>query len=736
MQRLLLAVLLSISQQALAQEAQGEEAWLDVSLKGREVSVRAAEFVRHGASLTATPEVWLQAGLVLTPSEKEKDTLSSEELGLSATIDEARSSVVFDGPAHRFPLQQFGKEETVQAPIAPPAKGVLLGYDLALSTDGKQINGSVGHSVKTTLLGNGVLLTTGQLNTTQSGIEYRRGFSTVTWDNPETLRSTQLGDIQSRPATGTSSPVLMGGVRIAKDPTLDVSQPLFAIPVLGGVATDTSTVQAIINGQKRQDLNVRPGEFEILNPGLNTGLNTTQVIVRDEFGREQVIDKRQYFATNTLRQGLSQWEVNVGAVRQGTSNDYKTPGVSASYSRGVSDKLTFDATVEATQESKNASVGVRAYGQAGAISASIGQSQGPHGKGQAYAVSYSYQAPGWSVGANVTHQSDTWWDLSQEAGGKPYSTANLFASKRLNDHWTVSGSVGRSQQGSYKDERADVRVSYSNKNSYLTVSAAKTSQDTAIGVSYTHRFGNRSSTGLDFRKTKHGESYSLHANGQSQMAPGTVYWGARAGQNHNATFASAVARLDASTYQAQAQLDVYDKQPSLSVNYSSGLWMGEGVRQQVKPYGLTIAVVKVPNVEGVPVFLENRLMGKTNKAGVLVIGPLRELEANNIRIDVRALPVGFDITKPTITTAPNRNHVALIEYKSQTENARSFRLIHEGDDVPMGKMLTNGTMVGYFGEVFLDNPQPGQAIEVEGLCKAVLPDTLPEFSETPTVECM
>lgn len=130
-------------------------------------------------------------------------------------------------------------------------------------------------------------------------------------------------------------------------------------------------------------------------------------------------------------------------------------------------------------------------------------------------------------------------------------------------------------------------------------------------------------------------------------------------------------------------------------------------------------------------------MGKTNKAGVLVIGPVRQLEVNNINIDVRALPAGFDIINPTIKVSPNRNHVALVEYKPDAQNARSFRLRRNNEDIAMGTMLSdNETMVGYDGEVYLDNPQPLQTLVVEGVCKAVLPKVMPKYSETPILECL
>lgn len=228
-----------------------------------------------------------------------------------------------------------------------------------------------------------------------------------------------------------------------------------------------------------------------------------------------------------------------------------------------------------------------------------------------------------------------------------------------------------------------------------------------------------------------------------------IYWGkdgtskthafvdAMAGQANGVRFDTVNAALDAAKYDAGMRLDIAGKRTTLSGIYSSALWIGEGVREQVKSYSMGVAFVKVPGVGGVPVYLENKIIGKTNKEASLLIGPMRNLEANAVRIDERMLPIGYEVESSEYAAVLNGGHVALVEYKRRSISALLVRLTHAGMDVEIGQSLKGtDTIVVYHGEVDFEDPTADQTCDVEGVCSFTLPDALPAFSDaTPVIEC-
>ncbi len=71
-----------------------------------------------------------------------------------------------------------------------------------------------------------------------------------------------------------------------------------------------------------------------------------------------------------------------------------------------------------------------------------------------------------------------------------------------------------------------------------------------------------------------------------------------------------------------------------------------------------------------------------------------------------------------------------------TQNARAFILT--GPIIAPGTVASTPNeqaMVGYDGALYLEHPEPGMAVEVSGVCKAVLPSPLPGLDEVAELRC-
>lgn len=741
MRALTMALLLALSGAASA-----EDLFLSVSVNGIPAPGEAIEFEEEGGLLQAPPAVWSALGIVLTPEEEQRGRLSIKELGLTATIDRALMRVEIDTPPHRVPAQTLNERMKPAAAVSPTATGVLINYDVA-GTWGPHtpLSLSAGHEIRTA--GSwGVLSHSGQLNLGPHGVDYRRGFTTWTYDEPARQRSYQLGDIATSP-TSTSSSVLMAGARIASDPSLDPSRPSFPVPVIAGVATSNSTLDAYINARPVLHQNVGVGGFSTTEYPVLRGANRVDLVLTDDYGRQTTSTQSLYLSTNQLRKGLSEWEVNIGKVRTGVTDTYTTPALSANYSRGMSDTWTLDTHVEATADHRSVGVGSRlVLGHAGSLSLGAAQSNGPTGNGRKLALEYEYTSRHWGINAGVMKQSDDWWDLTQVAGPSadldPVGIAHVGGSFQIpNKNMTIRlNAVRLDQRDGDSRNRVDLQWNWEKPNSSWGAGVAMLDGDPQAWLTYRRSLGGSTSVSAQVSGGRGHARTELRASGHRDTGQDIVGWRARLADN-GSTYGDAELNWRTPHTEASARVDVYDGDLRLSGRVRGALWLGSGAHARMQPIVESFAVVKVPGVPGVPVRLENRPVGVTDHTGALVVGPLRELEQNRITIDIRAMPPDVEVATTEIMVVPNRRHGALVVFPVKTMSARLFKIDRANGVAPAGAQITSeaeSTILGHDGELFLEHAEAGQNIELahgNERCTITIPTPLPAFDQVPTLLC-
>lgn len=741
MRPLVLALLLALSGAASA-----EEVFLAVSVNGVAAPGDAIEFVEEGGVLQAAPIVWTGLGIVLKPEEQKRERLSNKDLGLTATIDRAKMRVEIATPPERVPAQSLAAKKKPIAAVSPTATGVLINYDVAGSWGpNSPLSLSAGHEIRTAGPW-GVLSHSGQVNLGPNGVDYRRGFTTWTYDDPSRRLSYQLGDIATTP-TSTSPSVLMAGARIASDPSLDPSRPSFPVPVIAGVATTNSTLDAYVNTRPVLHQDVGVGSFSTTEYPVLRGANSVDLVLTDAYGRQTTTTQSLYLSTNQLRKGLSEWEVNVGKVRTGVTDTYTTPALSANYSRGVTDKWTVDTHVEATKDHRSVGVGSRVVlGSAGALSVGIGQSDGLNGKGKKIALEYEYTSRNWGINAGVMKQSDDWWDLSQVAGPPinldPASIAHVGGSFQIpNKNMTVRVNAVRIDQRSGDTRnRVDLQWSWDKPKSSWGAGVSVSDGEPQAWLTYRRSFGGSTSVSAQVSGGKDHTRTELRASGHHDTGEDIVGWRARIADNGQ-TYGDAEVNWRTPTTEASARVDVYDGDWRVSGRVRGSLWLGSGTHAAMRPVVESFAVVKVPGVAGVPVRLENRPVGVTDETGTLVIGPLRELQQNRVTIDIRAIPPEVEVATTEIQVVPNRRHGALVVFAVKTMSARVFKIEGKNGVAPVGAKVTSteeSTVMGHDGELFLEHATAGQKIELvhgDERCSITIPTPLPAFDQVPTLMC-
>ncbi len=684
---------------------------------------------QQSGAWVAESTTWQQLGVTLRPGEEGQD-LTDQALGVTVAYTPENATVQLTIPADRKPAQQLSQHGTPVSQVSPAIGGVLVNYNLATQIAGGQQATSLALEART---GGrwGVVSTTGQLNQSPNGFGMRRGMTAWQKDDLPRQRTWQAGDVYATPRIG---PVALGGIRLAKDPAaLDPLTPTWPVPTLGGIALDPGQVKVLSNQAEitRQDVNAGP--FTVDGRNVAFGASQTAVVVRDAYGRETAVSTaRLYVAPTLLRPGLSAWEIAAGQVRE-DENRYGTAGVSASWAKGVNDRWTIRAGGQVAENGKgNVTVGSTwAPGTWGVLDGEVGRSSDG---GTRWAAGYDYRGP--AFGVRLEHEeNDGFWRLQSETALPIVSRTQASVSYRPDRRFTVRGIYSAIDTGRSSLAFASLGAS-ANLGTAGQVSANVLKDlnggDLQVSASYTYRFGSKASVGVRARQ----------APGQDALTTRATYrtdGGLRLAAEHTeGDQGSTRATADAMTRYGDARImvDHYDGQTQVAANFSGAVFLDHRGVAFGRPAYASFAVVDVPGQAGLPVRVNGAPVGITNRQGRVLVTNVPSLLHTTFSLKDKDLPVGVEIGETEKQSVAPRQGGVRVTFPVLTQNARAFTLT--GASIAPGTLASTPNeqaMVGYDGALYLEHPEPGMAVEVSGVCKAVLPSALPGVEAVVEVRC-
>ncbi|MBH1788796.1 fimbrial biogenesis outer membrane usher protein [Stenotrophomonas maltophilia] len=684
---------------------------------------------QQNGAWVAEATTWQQLGVTLRPGEEGQD-LTDQALGVTVAYNPQNATVQLTIPADRKPAQQLTRRGTPVSQVSPAIGGVLVNYNLATQIAGGQQATSLALDART---GGrwGVVSTTGQLNQSPNGFGMRRGMTAWQKDDLQRQRTWQAGDVYATPRIG---PVALGGIRLAKDPAaLDPLTPTWPVPTLGGIALDPGQVKVLSNQAEITRQDVKAGPFTVDSRNVALGASQTAVVVRDAYGRQTAVSTaRLYVAPTLLRPGLSAWEIAAGQVRE-DENRYGTAGVSASWAKGVNDRWTIRAGGQVDENGKgNVTVGSTwAPGTWGVLDGEVGRSSDG---GTRWAAAYDYRGP--TFGLRLEHEeNDGFWRLQSETALPIASRTQASVSYRPDRRLTVRGTYSAIDTGRSSLAFASLSVS-ANLGTAGQVSANVLrdlqGDDLQVSASYTYRFGSKASVGVRARQ----------APGQDALTTRATYrteGGLRLAAEHTeGELGSTRATADAMTRYGDARimLDRYDGQTQVAANFSGAVFLDHRGVAFGRPAYASFAVVDVPGQAGLPVRVNGAPVGQTNKQGRVLVTDVPSLLPTTVSLKDKELPVGVEIGETEKQSVAPRQGGVRVTFPVLTQNARAFTLT--GASIAPGTLASTPNeqaMVGYDGALYLEHPEPGMAVEVSDVCKAVLPSPLLGVDEVAKLRC-
>jgi outer membrane usher protein len=696
-------------------------------------------FTPEGDALVAPGSTWDALGVIMSDEEKASPALSSLAMGLTFDLDPTEATVRFHLPAHRRPMQVIGDEGLSIPKAGPMPKGVLLNYDLAVTGDQYGFTPDLGLAMRWGFAG-GVFNAFGRVS--EAG--YTHDALTWTRDFPDSARVLQFGDVFNGPSNVAGSPGLLG-VRYASDASLIFDSDR-GIPRLGGLADRRSTIDLYLNDRLAGQQPIDAGPFTFDRLPVTTGYNRVRLVVRDEQGREQVVERSFFYDPRLLVNGETQFDVSAGLLPVSNAT-----AATAFYRRGMADRWTAGFGGQFSGDGRNLTMeNAFVVGPLGVIGLDLGTSQGPSGQGHSFAANGGYQGPTWSLA--VGHQRrENWWDLGVSEGSDPgqrdqQTTSVSFTFRPEFSPWSASAAY---VDGSYGDRRSrvlDIGAGYGFDRHDINLRAGydfeRPDNGWSIGLTYGYAFGNRTRARTNIISDTNGTRVGAALTGQAwQERESPVHWALTGITSRYGSAYGATASTRLTAFDVDGSVSLTNRDWRASGRLAGSLWLGEGGPLFQRPVYDSFALVKAEGYEDVPITMNNAPLGTVGRTGHLLVPSAPSRTSLQFRADGRNLPFGTSITPELEPTSAIRNGGVLVTFPAPRQSREIVLLGAEGQPLPVGTLLTGPggfeAMVGYDGLAWLDQASDGDdwtAKTAEGLeCRFTLPAL--EGSEQQTIRC-
>lgn len=676
--------------------------------------------------------------------------------GLQVQYDVARQRLDLFAPVNMLsgPPTMIGYSTPPVPHIDPAtqAPGLLLNYDVYAQKDSNSTSASAWTELRLFGVGPGVWRTSTLTESTWGyGSNTERNIRLDTsWqlDFPESMVSLTFGDAFNGALSWTRA-FRFGGVRISRNFDLQPYRTTVPLASFVGQTAVPSLVDLYINGVRQAQGPVAPGQFQVVGAPIITGAGNAQIVVTDITGQQRIVSIPLYNSASLLQKGLSDWSFEVGALRLNyglTSFSYADNAmVTGSARYGLTNHVTLEAHAETSRGLTMGGVGALVLlGQIGVVSTSIATSNYAHQRGQQYGIGYDWRGYGFNVSLSTLRRNTAFQDIGTlENSPLPLSSSQAF----------VGWNVGRGQLGaSYiRQEYPDTpTASYAGltwsqslgRFGFITVGANRDLEGHSGTTAYAYwsmPLGNRAQTWASAGHQSEGNTGTI---GAARNLPGDADgwgWRVQANAGENAGGQAEISELTRYGEWRVGGQYIANQNEGSSTGYASatgGLLLMQGSVFPMRRVFDAFALVSTDGVSGVPVRLENRLVGTTDRNGLLLVTPLNAWQNNDLSIDPRALPADVSVQRDHMQAVPSTGSGMLARFQIETMLMLEFS-IHSvaGQPIPAGTRATlepgnQAVPIGYDRRVYLENPPAGARLSVQlptGQCVVTLPGNLPKY---------
>lgn len=701
---------------------------------------KLARFVRRGDVLLASPATLWKLGLRLPAAVATRHLVELPSLaGLSVQYDAPRQRLDLLAPVEMLdhPVTHIDLTRTEAAPrdARQRVPGAVLNYDLYGQRSGEGSNLSSFNELRLFGVGRGVWSNTMRsrlhAGPTKADVRARNTRLDSRWqlDLPESMITLTVGDTTTS-ALEWSRATRIGGIRLSRNFALQPYRITTPLAAFSGEAVLPSTVDLYIDGIRQSTHSLLPGRFQLDgSPSLN-GTGQAQLVITDINGQRRALDFSLYGSPRLLQAGLSDWSLEGGVIRreygQRSFHYGGVPLASASLRHGMNKHLTLQTHVEGSHGIGQAGAGaVLLLGQrGGVVNGSWASSRAGARTGQQRGLGYQWTSPRFAAAASTLRRSADYRDVAAVHEDATLPRRTEQASLGIS---TPAGQLGLSyvmQQhpDTSRNRHAGLNWSLTSPGGALLNFSVNRDLTDHRGESaflyWSMPLDRHTATAASIGHDRGGNSLSVEAHRSARREQGELGWRAQASVGNHRYGARGEISQHGNHGQWTAGLDHDNRNgnsPLLYAGANGGLaWLG-GRLHTLPRVDDAFALVSTSGVAGVPVQLENRTVGVTNRHGQLLIPHLTAWQRNQLSIDPLDLPADMLLETVRHDAVPETRSAIQVAFAMRRTLAIQFGVRDRaGQWLPAGSRLTLKapgapsvtTLVGHEGKVYLLDPPP------------------------------
>lgn len=679
--------------------------------------------------------------------------LPDEEIAADSVVN-----VRYDGNTQQL-LLTVATDQLPQQYIEPQQKeeryppvsdlGALVNYDTYLSLPQKSNGRYVTIWTEPRVFGRfGVLSNTGVyrhdmpqavVNSSKQG--YLRYDTQWRYSDENQLLTYQAGDVITG-ALPWSGAVRLGGVQIARNFTLRSDLVTYPLPQFAGQAAIPSAVDLFINNYKVGSTQVDPGPFTMETTPFINGAGQATVVVTDAQGRKVSTSIPFYVTSQLLKQGLVDYSLSVGMIRQDygvRSFSYGQKAGSGILRYGLTDFVTIEGQAEGASGLQVGGMGLGTrLGLLGVLNvahrysradtnAFLADSLTDSVKGEQFVFGYSYSTGHFSVAAQRALRSKGFMDLG--------AYRSHFSATRRSDTLSVSlnlGQVGSLGMGYFatQDMKGNqtrlANLSYNSTlgksiNLYAAVNRAIGAPGYSAQLQIMIPLDKMGSVSNSVSRDTKGKVSGQVNYSRSVPSDGGLGWNLLYGHNEGSYQQG---NLTWRNPYFQAQGGVYGNPGGRSAwgDLAGSMVMMDGTVYAANQVNDAFALVSAEGYPEVPVYYENQKIGVTNSNGYVFVPSVPSYYPAKFAIDSLGLPVNVQLPTTEKRVAIKTQSGTVVRFPIKKVYSVSFVLQDEQAQVLARGSLVRlkdasyQTYVGWDGLVYLEGVAPDNKIEV------ILPD--------------
>jgi len=531
------------------------------------------------------------------------------------------------------------------------------------------------------------------------------------YSDPENMWMWTAGDLVSGGLAWTR-PVRMGGLQWRRNFSVRPDLIIYPLPQFSADATVPSSVELFVNNIRQYSGDVDAGPFVLSDFPRVVGAGQAVVVVTDALGRTTQTSVPLYVDYQRLARGLSDFSMEVGLLRGNygvESDDYgQHPVASGSWRRGLTDDFTGELHAEYGERLSQGGIGLAwsPLGRYGVLTANYAHSSHVS-SGHQYGAGYQWFGQRMGFDAYRQRATRNFRDIgSLDDGSLPLleqdrATAWLSVPRgsvsltwlRYRDHDAPASettSIGFNQSyrrfswalSAFNDSRAGNGGSLSvsiplGPDVFSSLSIDRQDGDTRVSASVNRALPYEGGLGWQVQARDDGDG-SMAAGWRG--AGGEAWAGVERNSNQTGAFVQGNGSL---------------------------VWMGSSafVSRHISD---SFAVVSTDGVADVPILYENRVAGRTNQRGYLLLTDLRGWQRNRVAIDPDQLEPDLEVRSiERMVTPADRSGVMVPFTINKVNNAMLQLLDPNGAPVEAGTRVIRAggaeAIVGFDGALWLEH---------------------------------